>query len=1057
MSYYKKLIFQIIGLFFTSFLFSETWNVDANGNWGTSTNWSPATVPNSSSTDVYFTTVITAPRTVNVDGTYSVQNMTLQNAQPYTFSNGVLNLNGSIFVLAPVASHEIESNVVLLNPGGVNIYTPPGCTLTISGDISGSNTLDKFDTGTLILTGNNSYASPTTITNGVLEGTTNSLTGGFQNQSTLRFNQDFDGTYGNIIAGPGIFQKMGTGTLTFSGINGAPTEFQFLGGTLRTNNVSTTINTGLLRFNGGALEITSASSFPNTITLDGDGTVKMSGITVGYTGTMGGTGKLIKGGTGTFDLGANVHTHSGGTQIDGGILKANIGGNLGTGPIIFNGGTLNTTAALTLTNQGTMQSGGTINVSAGTTTWSGNISGSGGLTKTGTGILLLSGSNNYQGGTIVSQGPLEGTTSSLQGNITNNGTVHFNQGSTGTYSGNLSGSGLVEINGGGAITFSGSNSYSGGTNIINGTLTGTTNSLQGSINNSDGVVFNQNFNGGFNGTLSGTGTLLKVGSGTVSFQGSHPMNGLSTVNQGTLKLNGILGGDVQVNFFGTFSGNGTTKNLVNNGTISPGNSIGVINVIGNYTQGPSGNLIIEVDHDGNNDVLNVTGIATLDGTLTASALPGLYSGDETYIFLNAGTVTPGFTNFVSPPNANLSVQYFPTYAQLSLNFRGSVLPVPLNDLPTNAKSIAEYLFCEKFYPDDADLLSVMRQLVILPPEQFVHELDELTPEQFGALPLTDLQNNRLIANSIISRTENFSWCDECKERKDPTSHEKLTSVWAAPVGQWQQQRGYNEQIGFNTQTYGFSVGATHLFLPWIQFGGGIGYTYTNLGWKENAGEGHWNTIYLSPSLGLQKNNWYFNFLAQGSMNFYSIDRELRFIGLHRTAHNSHHSFGLLTRIDGGYKFTFYRSENRLPITLLPTARLSYFNLFEESYTESGAGSVNLKINSKYSSYLQPEILLKLLRKIYIQDLCITPTFHLGWIGNFTLSSGTYTSRFAINESFCKSHFSVDSYDRNTNQLSMGAALLIKRFDQWQVEISYETRLLDRLFINNATLNADWRF
>ena len=412
---------------------------------------------------------------------------------------------------------------------------------------------------------------------------------------------------------------------------------------------------------------------------------------------------------------------------------------------------------------------------------------------------------------------------------------------------------------------------------------------------------------------------------------------------------------------------------------------------------------------------------------------------------------------LSTANATPSVQYFATFAQLGLNFRGSVLPVPVNDLPSNAKNVANYLFCGDFYPNDADLKSVMQQLLTLPPNLFIKELDQLSPDQFGALPLTDLQNNRMIANTVTSKTESFSWCDACETEKNCPNKENLITVWLAPVGQWQKQRGYKEQLGFNTQTYGFSMGGSHLFSSWIYFSGGLGYTHTNIEWKDNAGGGDWNSIYLSPSVGLLKKNWYINFLTQGSLNFYSINRDIRFTGLHRTAHSSHRSLGLLARIDGGYKFTFYRTENELPFTILLTARLSYFNLFEESYKETGAKSINLKINSKYSSYLQPEFLVKFLREIHVDTLCITPIFHLGWIGNYSLTSETYTSRFSINEPFCKSSFSINSYDKNTNQLSLGMTLLLKQFDLWQIEISYEARLLDHLFINNATIHADWKF
>jgi autotransporter-associated beta strand protein len=93
-----------------------------------------------------------------------------------------------------------------------------------------------------------------------------------------------------------------------------------------------------------------------------------------------------------------------------------------------------------------------------------------GLTKSGNGTLTLSGPNSYTGGTIVSAGQLVGTTASLQGVITNNASVAFDQATTGNYSSVMSGSGSLTKLGAGTVKITGSNSYSGGTTVTSGTV-----------------------------------------------------------------------------------------------------------------------------------------------------------------------------------------------------------------------------------------------------------------------------------------------------------------------------------------------------------------------------------------------------------------------------------------------------------------------------------------------------------------------------------------------------------------------------------------------------------
>ena len=225
---HKKTI-VVLFLFFSLPLFSETWNVDANGNWGNSQNWNPQSVPNSNVATADFNTVIMSPRTVTLNGTFSAAVLLFQNAQPYTLSGGTLDLFSSFSVLAPIGNHVINSDLVFQSSIVANI--PPGATFTINGNISGTNTLSKNGAGTLILNGMNSYSGSTIVNNGILEGTTEGIQGGFQNNSTICFNQTIPtGTFGNVIAGTGTIQKKGTGTVIFAGFVGVPVEIQLLEG-----------------------------------------------------------------------------------------------------------------------------------------------------------------------------------------------------------------------------------------------------------------------------------------------------------------------------------------------------------------------------------------------------------------------------------------------------------------------------------------------------------------------------------------------------------------------------------------------------------------------------------------------------------------------------------------------------------------------------------------------------------------------------------------------------------------------------------------------------------
>lgn len=311
----------------------------------------------------------------------------------------------------------------------------------------------------------------------------------------------------------------------------------------------------------GALSITAGASFASLrqIFLGAAGGIidAQSGSTVTMNGVITGAGGLTKTGSGTLILnGANAY--GGATSVDGGLLQA------GAANIFSAAASLNVAAGaavnLNIFDQSIAGLGGngainlgsaqlTVGASGASSLFGGTIGGTGRLVKTGGGVLALTGTNSYSGGTFVVQGVLLGTTTSLQGNIVNNALVVFDQAATGTYAGVMSGSGALVKNGSGTLVLSGANTYAGGTTVTNGILAGTTTSLRGTIVNNAIVMFDQAFTGTFAGTMSGTGSLVKTGTGTVTLNGSNTHAGGTAVNAGVLiaGASGVFGsGPLQI-------------------------------------------------------------------------------------------------------------------------------------------------------------------------------------------------------------------------------------------------------------------------------------------------------------------------------------------------------------------------------------------------------------------------------------------------------------------------------------------------------------------------------
>lgn len=130
-------------------------------------------------------------------------------------------------------------------------------------DISGAGKLTKLGTGTLMLTGQNSYSGGTRVGGGLLVGTNGAAfgTGPIQidGSGQLSLNTPADSTMGNRVSGTGTFEKRGAGQFTYRGDGSG-----FTGATL--------VNGGRLSLNGpwgGAVTVGNGATLGGNATLGG--------------------------------------------------------------------------------------------------------------------------------------------------------------------------------------------------------------------------------------------------------------------------------------------------------------------------------------------------------------------------------------------------------------------------------------------------------------------------------------------------------------------------------------------------------------------------------------------------------------------------------------------------------------------------------------------------------------------------------------------------------------------------------------------------------------------
>lgn len=682
-----------------------TWQGDGGNNFwdiGTSANWtnsSGAAVTFSSADNVTFNDT-SANQTVNLAATVQPGSVTVNSsANNYTFQDGsgtgaglisgatgLTKSGGSTLTVLTVNNN---SGATLLNAGTIQVgnggtsgslgtgnITNNGALIfaqpdnrSVAGQISGTGTLTQQGGATLTLAANNNYSGATTISSGTLQiGAGNSAgtlgAGAVTNNSALVVNRSGAYTLANNVSGSGSFANIGAGTVTLAGNN------SYQGGTAISNGVvklggSEAIPDAGAFYADGVLDL---NGFNETVaTLNGNtGVVTNSGASgtnifaVGddadastFSGVIaenpgGAKIQLVKQGAATLQLNG-ASSYSGGTLV--------LGGQLNIGPTAVIGGS---TAGITLTNGTTLNlanAGSAHPTVANTVTILDNSTASlasGNLANIFNGNLVGSASASNVISSSITFGQLATKQfQSFSGTvvITSLGTVRF------------SASGFVTANGGDNTTFDleGYLYSKGGGSISFGALEGAGVFNSPTAGSQINIVGAKGIDSTFSGSIYPGNSLVKVGAGTLTLNGSLTYDGSTTVSNGVLALASdstsldaspaiLLGsGTAAIDVSGrsddtlwlgnalaqTLSGFGTVKGNLSQATGSTINiGLGLLNVTNAATFSGAVNLVINRTNSINaSEIVASSFVINSSATLTITNVgPALQGGEVFHLF-----------------------------------------------------------------------------------------------------------------------------------------------------------------------------------------------------------------------------------------------------------------------------------------------------------------------------------------------------------------------------------------------------------------------------------------
>lgn len=504
------------------------------------------------------TSNVTLINTADVDADWTILGGTLTasggnsifNTSDITVTSGTfaITANETIGSLSGTGG-TVDLNSFILTTGG------NGATTSYAGSIVDAGGITKEGAGTFTLSGTNTYSGATTINAGTITASGGSAIGdssAVDIASGATLNLSTNEGIGSLNGASGSFVNLNTNTLTTGANNNSTTFAGVISG-----------SGGLQKQGAGNMTLSGQNTYTGTTTINaGTLTLNLASGAPGETGAIIDTGAVVIGASGTLAL---MESETIGSLS--GIAGAQV--HLGSNTLIF-GDAGNTTFAGVISSIDGVEVFNldpdlTVDDPPGTgseTLVPVNVTIKGGIVKTGTGTVTLSGANTYTGSTVVDQGKLI-----LAGGAAINdlGAVSLSSGTTLQLNasetiGSLSGVGFSppgpppvlppDI----CTTLP---SYPGcpGSPVAPGPDPGTIASivdLQSFTLTTGGAVPDEGVAGpscspyppypcdytAFAGTITGSGNLVKEGSGFFILSGTNTYTGSTTVNDGTLVLAG---------------------------------------------------------------------------------------------------------------------------------------------------------------------------------------------------------------------------------------------------------------------------------------------------------------------------------------------------------------------------------------------------------------------------------------------------------------------------------------------------------------------------------------
>ena len=276
-----------------------------------------------------------------------------------------------------------------------------------------------------------------------------------------------------------------------------------------------------------------------------------------------------------------------------------------------------------------------------------------------------------------------------------------------------------------------------------------------------------------------------------------------------------------------------------------------------------------------------------------------------------------------------------------------------------------------------------------------------------------------------------------------------SAAWLRPFGNWVTQDDSGGIRGYDSNTYGISVGLDTEVAAGVRLGGSFAYSKTDV---DGKGAGRSNIDIDSYQFTLYSDYTTDGFYVEGMVgyarNTNETSRRLTFGGLDRTAKGEYDSNQYMVMIGGGAPISLQGNS-----FLTPMGSLSYTQVSSENYTETGAGDLSMRVDTDSVNAFVGSLGARFHTEIQQRaGGRLVPSANLGlsydFSGDEATVTGTYTGGGAA---FKVKGIEVEKFAGNAG---LGIA-----YDDgiWSIGANYDAEFKSDYTGHSATLDARFKF